>query len=108
MINSDLLVFLKGLRCSELQFKLLCFLSRHPRAQLSFNTFLHSLKVSKNNLLESITALMDKGVIITRPRNNGLVTYSLAQQYQEYMGEIAKLDLNSRRTVALLILCRYN
>ena len=93
IVNYDLLSFLNDIGCTRMQFKLLCFWGRHPKAKLSLYTIAKALDVSGINLRDSITALVAKGILTTQHSNNGLTTYALSDQgTQEFIGELAKLD----------------
>ena len=101
IMNNDLLSFLKDIDCSDMQFKLLCFWGRHPRAKLSLYTMAGALDVPRNNLTESITALVGEGILVAQHNSNGLTTYTLFndQRTQKYMDEIAKLDWSSIKSI---------
>ncbi len=94
--------FLKDIGCNQMQFRLLYFWSRHPRAKLSLYTCCHALHASGNILREAITALVQKGILIATPGAGGLTTYALVQEScKEYIGEIARLDLASRKKLEI-------
>jgi predicted DNA-binding transcriptional regulator len=93
MVNYDLLPFLKDIGCSDMQFKLLCFWGRHPRAKLSLCTVARAIDTPRNNLRDAITALVNQGILVAQHNSNGLTTYTLSeQQSQEYISELARLD----------------
>jgi hypothetical protein len=92
-INDDLESFLKNIDCSDMQFKLLNFWSRHPRAKLSLYTMTQAMSTTKVNLRDEIEALVDKGMLSTERNENGLSTYSFSQpKAQRFMDDLSKLD----------------
>ena len=89
----DLLSFLKDIDCNGMQFKLLCFWGRHPRAKLSLYTIAGALDTSALKLRDAITNLVGKGILTAQDNNNGLTTYALSEQrVQEYVDELGSLD----------------
>ena len=92
--NYDLLSFLKDIGCSGMQFKLLCFWGRHPRARLSLYTIARALDAARLDLRDAITALLEKGILTAQHNGDGLTTYTLSdnQRAQECIDELAKLD----------------
>ncbi|MBN1375924.1 MAG: hypothetical protein JXA01_07195 [Dehalococcoidia bacterium] len=79
-----------------MQFRLLYFWSRHPRAKLSLYTCIHALHVSGYALREAVTALVQKGILITTQSAGGLTTYALSQRScREYIYEMGNLDWRS-------------
>ena len=93
-VNHDLLSFLKNIRCNGIQFKVLFFLGRHPKASLSFYTVARALDAARLDLRNAMSALVEKG-ILTEQRDNGLTTYALSydDSINGYIDELAKLDL---------------
>ena len=76
-----------------MQFKLLCFWGRHPRAKLSLYTIAGALDTSAIKLRDAITNLVGKGVLTAQDSDNGLTTYALSEQRtREYVDELGKLD----------------
>jgi len=93
MANYELLPFLKDIGCSDMQFKLLCFWGRHPRAKLTLRTIAGALDISNNSLRVAMKTLEGKGILKVQHNGNGLTTYALSQQYiQEYIDELGRLD----------------
>ena len=93
--NYDLLPLLKDINCTSMQFKLLCFWGRHPKAKLSLHTIARALDTSALSLRDALTSLVAKGILIAQHNNDDLVTYALSdQQTQEYIGELGSLDWN--------------
>jgi hypothetical protein len=103
MVNYDLLLFLKDIGCSGIQFRLLCFWGRHPKSRLSLYTVAGALNTARINLRDAMTALVEKGILIDQHDGNGLTTYALSgdQRIQEHIDKLAKLDwsevINLRR-----------
>jgi hypothetical protein len=93
-VNYDLLCFLTDAGCSGMQFKLLCFWSRHPRAELSLYTIARALDTTRIDLRDAIAALLGKGIITAEHNGDSLTTYALSdgKLTQECIYELAKLD----------------
>ncbi len=91
--DSNLESFLKNIDCSDMQFKLLNFRARHPRAKLSLYTMAHAMSTTKINLRDEIAALVEKGMLTIERTDNGLTTYSFSQpEAQNFMNDLSKLD----------------
>jgi predicted DNA-binding transcriptional regulator len=91
----SLLSFLKGIDCTGMQFKLLCFWGRHPRAKLSLYTIASALDTSTTNLRSAITNLVGKGILTAQHNNDGLTTYMLSGNgAHEYIDKLGSLDWN--------------
>ena len=92
--NCDLVSFLKDTGCNGMQFQLLRFWGRHPRAKLSLYTIANALDTARFNLRHEIMALVEKGLLIAQHNGNGLTTYALTsdQRTQGYIDELARLD----------------
>jgi predicted DNA-binding transcriptional regulator len=101
IVDYDLLSFLKDINCTGIQFKLLCFWGRHPKAKLSLYTIARVLDTSAINLRDAITSLVGKGILTAQHNNDGLTTYALSeQQTQEYIDELGGLDWNQSMNLA--------
>jgi hypothetical protein len=97
-----LLSFLKDLNCTGMQFKLLCFWGRHPRAKLSLYTIASALDTSATNLRGAITNLVGKGILTAQHNNDGLTTYALSEQgAQEYIDKLGSLDWNQTMNLGM-------
>jgi biotin operon repressor len=94
IVKSDLLLFLKDIGCSGIQFRLLCFWGRHPKSRLSLYTIARALETARINLRHAMTALVEKGILVDQHDSNGLTTYALSgdQRIKEYIDELSKLD----------------
>jgi len=92
--NNELLLFLKNMGCSDIQFRLLCFWGRHPRSRLSLYTVARALDTARINLRCAIRDLVEKDILIEQHDGNGLTTYALSgsQRIQKYIDELDKLD----------------
>jgi hypothetical protein len=91
----DLLSFLKDINCTGIQFKLLCFWGRHPKAKLSLYTIVSALDSSTINLRDAIINLVAKGILTAQQNMDGLTTYALSEQgTQGYIDELGSLDWN--------------
>jgi hypothetical protein len=91
----SLLSFLKDIDCTGMQFKLLCFWGRHPRAKLSLYTIASALDTSTTNLRGAITSLVGKGILTAQHNNDGLTTYMLSDNgAHEYIDKLGSLDWN--------------
>lgn len=102
VVNYELLSFLKDTGCCGMQFQLLRFWGRHPRAKLSLYTIASALDTARINLRYAITALVEKDILIAQHDDgNGLTTYALTsdQRTQEYIDELAKLDWNETKSL---------
>jgi predicted DNA-binding transcriptional regulator len=101
MVHYDLLLFLKDINCTGMQFKLLCFWGRHPKAKLSLYTIARALDTSATNLRDAITSLVEKGILMARHSDSGLTTYTLSEQgTKEYIDELGSLDWNKTMNLA--------
>ncbi len=95
LVDYDLLSFLKDISCTGVQFKLLCFWGRHPKAKLSLYTIARALDTSAINLRSEITDLVEKGILTAHRNGDDLITYALAdQEAQGYIDELGSLDWN--------------
>jgi len=95
LVDYSLLSFLKDINCTGMQFKLLCFWGRHPKAKLSLYTIASALDTSATNLRGAITNLVGKGILTAQHNNDGLTTYALSEQgAQEYIDKLSSLDWN--------------
>ena len=95
LVDYDLVAFLKDISCTGIQFKLLCFWGRHPKAKLSLYTIARALDTSAINLRDAMANLVGKGILMAQQNDNGLTTYALAdQRAKEYIDELGSLDWN--------------
>jgi predicted DNA-binding transcriptional regulator len=101
IMNNDLFIFLKDIGCSDMQFQLLCFWGRHPKAKLTLKTVAIALDASKNSVRDAIAALVEKGILVAQHNGNGLTTYALSgdERTQRCIDELAKLDWSSIKNI---------
>jgi hypothetical protein len=94
IVNNDILSFLKGIGYSDMQFELLYFFSRHPRAKLSLYTIAGTLDAAKIDLRDTIADLVEKGILTAQHNGDSLTTYALTgdRRIQEYINGLANLD----------------
>lgn len=92
--DNDLLQFLRDAGCGSMQFELLRFVGKHPRAKLSFYTIARALGTASVELANSLTALIDREILAAEYDDNGLTTYSLSADGQtcDYICELANMD----------------
>jgi len=94
----DMLSFLEDINCTGMQFKLLRFWTRHPRAKLSLYTVARALNTSAIGLRDAITNLVEKGILTAQHSNHGLTTYALSERgAREYIDELGSLDMHQTR-----------
>ena len=93
-VNNDLLSFLTDNKCSEIEFDLLRFMGRHPKAKLNFYVITRAFRIAAIDLGNALMALVEKGILAHRLDGNGLVTYSLSadEKTRMYVHELASLD----------------
>lgn len=96
----DMLSSLEDINCTGMQFKLLRFWVRHPRAKLSLYTMARALNTSAIGLRDAITNLVEKGILTAQHNNHGLTTYALSENgAQEYIDELSSLDMHQTKTL---------
>jgi len=96
----DMLSFLEDINCTGMQFKLLRFWARHPRAKLSLYTIARAMNTSAIGLRDAITNLVENGIITAQHNNYGLTTYALSEQGgQEYVDGLGSLDMHQTKTL---------
>jgi len=94
MITNDLQSFFTNTGLSSMQFDILRFIGRHPRARFSFFTIARAVGTGSPNLGEAVMGLIQKDMIIAQMDDNGLTTYSLSCNRSScgYIYELAELD----------------
>ena len=96
--NYSIISFLKDKVCNKMQFDLLYFLVRHPKAKLTLCSIAGALDTSRSSLRDVIMALVREGFLISTTDGNGLTTYALANpQINEYINELSNLDWLERK-----------
>jgi len=93
-VNNDLLSFLTDNECSQIEFDLLRFMGRHPKAKLSFYVITRAFRVAVIDLGDALMELVERGLLVHRLDDKGLVTYSLAanEKTSSYIHKLASLD----------------
>lgn len=91
--RQDLLSFLEEINCSNLQFKLLCFWARHPRAAFSLFTVSQALDCPVHRIKDSLSDLVYKKIITVNNDNNELLKYALSDcDPVKYIEELGRMD----------------
>jgi hypothetical protein len=91
--RQDLLSFLEEISCSNLEFKLLCFWARHPRAAFSLFTISQALDCPVQRIKDSLSDLVYKKIITVSDDNNELLRYALSEcDPVKYVEELGRLD----------------
>lgn len=96
----ELMKFLTAINCNITQYKLLCFMVRHPRTKLSIDSIGGVLEISRVNLKHEITSLIEKRVILEQ-KDDDSVTYSLSNESEVrgYMVSLASLDWSEKLNI---------
>jgi hypothetical protein len=99
--EGKLLSFLKHIRCSRLQFELIRFLGRHPRAKLSIDVIARAMGIPSIDLRDDIIALIKKEIVVSPQVGKGLTTYALSGdvRVREYACAVAGLDWSQAEVV---------
>ena len=105
MVNNDLLSFLTDNDCSEMQFEMLRFIGRHPKAKLSFHVIAKALGTASTELGNALMALVQNDILIAEINENGLSTYSLSDNSKiaAYVRELAALDWSEAMALKRLL-----
>jgi len=93
-VDDNLLSFLTDNECSQVEFDLLRFMGRHPKAKLSFYAITRAFRVAAIDLGMVLMALVERGILVHHLDDNGLVTYSLSadKKTRAHIQELAALD----------------
>ncbi len=93
-VNNDLLSFLTGNECSEIEVDLLRFMGLHPKAKLSFYVITRAFRIAAIDLGNALMALVERNILVHHLDDNGLVTYSLSADENTcaYIHKLAALD----------------
>jgi DNA-binding IscR family transcriptional regulator len=96
----DLMAFFIEIDCNIRQFKLLCFMVRHPRTRLSIDSIAGVLDISRACLVQEVTALVEKGIILEQDEN-GPVTYSLSSdpEIHRHVAILTALDWSEKLNI---------
>lgn len=93
-VSNYLLSFLTDNECSQVEFDLLRFMGRHPRAKLSFYVITRAFRIAVIELGDALMALVERGLLVHWLDDKGLVTYSLSSDEKTcaYIRKLASLD----------------
>ena len=93
-VDGNLLSFLADNECSQVEFDLLRFIGRHPKAKLSFHAITRAFRMAATDLGNVLMALVERGILVHHLDDNGLVTYSLSadKKTRAYIQELASLE----------------
>jgi len=93
-VDDNLLSFLTDNECSQIEFDLLRFMGRHPKAKLSFYAITRAFRVAAIDLGNVLMALVERDIVVHQMDDNGLVTYSLSadEKISAYIHKLASLD----------------
>jgi hypothetical protein len=96
----ELMAFITEIDCDIIQFKLLCFMVRHLKTRLCIDSIAGVLDISKVNLKNEVTALIDKGVLVEQ-NDEGSVTYALSSdsEIRKYSVILAALDWSEKLNI---------
>jgi hypothetical protein len=76
-VNDGLKSFLEDMSCNAMQFELLRFLGRHPKAKFSLYVIARAMGTGGTDLGDAILALIDRSILLEQTEDSGLTTYSL-------------------------------
>ena len=93
-VNNELLSFLTDNECNQVEFDLLRFMGRHPEAKLSFYVITTAFRIAVSDLGNALMALVERGLLVHRLNDKGLVTYSLSadEKIHAYIHKLASQD----------------
>jgi hypothetical protein len=94
MVEGGLMSFVRDNNLSSMQFELLRFVGRHPRAKLSFYVIAKALGTAGVELGNALVGLIQNDILIAEINEHGLSTYSLSNncRIETYVLELATLD----------------
>lgn len=84
MVNDDLQSFLEDNGCSRMQFEILRFMGKHPKAKFSLYVIARAMGTGGNDLGNALISLIEKDIIVTLLDGNGLITYCLSDHVEVY------------------------
>jgi hypothetical protein len=84
MVNDDLQSFLEDTGCSRMQFEILRFMGKHPRAKFSLYVIARAMGTGGMVLGDALIGLIEKDIIVSLVDGNGLVTYCLSDHVEVY------------------------
>jgi hypothetical protein len=94
MVGHGLMSFVRENNLSSMQFELLRFVGRHPRAKLSFYVMAKALGTAGIDLGNALVGLIQHDILVAEINEHGLSTYSLSRNtaIDKYVKELAALD----------------
>jgi hypothetical protein len=94
MINDELQSFLEDTGCSRMQFEILRFMGKHPKARFSLYVIARAMGTGGTDLGNALIGLIEKDVLLTQVDDNGLTTYCLGADNEtcRYIYRLADLD----------------
>lgn len=100
-VNNGLEIFLKDNNFSRMQFDVLRFMGRHPRARFSYFVIAMAVGNGGSRLGQALSDLINKDIISTEIDENGLVTYGLSGDIRTciHVYDLADLDWSEASTL---------
>lgn len=94
MSNNELQSFLEDTGCNSMQFEILRFMGKHPKAKFSLYVIASAMGTGGTDLGNALTGLIEKDVLLARVDDNGLTTYCLGADNETcgYIYRLADLD----------------
>jgi hypothetical protein len=94
MVRNGLVSFMRDNNLSSMQFELLRFVGRHPRAKLSFYVMAKAVGTAGVQLGNALVGLIQNDIIMAEITEHGLSTYYLSgnSTIERYVRELAGLD----------------
>jgi len=101
MVSDDLQSFLEDTGCSRMQFEILRFAAKHPKAKFSYYVIARAMGSAGSDLGNALIGLIEKDILLSRVDDNGLTTYYLGAD-NETCGHIYRLaDLDWSEAASL-------
>jgi len=94
MINDELQSFLEDTGCSRMQFEILRFMGKHPKAKFSLYVIARAMGTGGTDLGNALIGLIERDVLLARADDNSLTTYCLGADNETcgYIYRLADLD----------------
>jgi hypothetical protein len=91
--NTNLFEYLKKMKCTQIQFKLLCFFLQRPKTRMGMATVSRITGIPKETLTGEISLFIDHGIISRHDIGNGSTIYALAcGSDQRYCAKLTETD----------------
>ena len=84
IVNDDLQSFLKDTDCNRMQFEILRFIGKHPKAKFSLYVIARAMGTGGTVLGDALIGLIEKDIIVSLLDGNGLITYCLSDHVEVY------------------------